>query len=280
MIIIIINDMLALTFRPLNNGVVSSMTIPALAPLFVGDFEYYRSILVLPDDTRPATPARDLATEDGLSRLLERYRLSQPGDDDRALLSQWSRTYFAKLVIPTITANLVLDRELPVGLDTLEIIMGCDGLPEAFRIPDEGRPFEGVPASPFERFRELLESNFEPLVVGWSRQVKLSRKVLWNNAANYIEWLVGALAQMGVPSNRLEDGRRLIEAEYRPGGQRNPMYRPVRYIPRNVGPSPLRQRRQCCIRYRLPGLELCENCPHIDRPPKGAKLPESLAVNV
>jgi len=264
----------------LTTFVVLSMTIPALAPLFIGDFEYYRTILVLPDDTRPATPARDLVTEDGLSWLLECYRRTQPGDDDRALLSQWSRTYFAKLVIPTITANLVLDRELPVGLDTLEIIMGCDGLPEAFRIPDEGRPFERVPASPFERFGELLEENFEPLVVGWSRQVKLSGKVLWNNAANYIEWLVGALTQMGVPSACLEDGRRLIESEYRPDGKRNPMYRPVRYIPRNVGPSPLRQRRQCCIRYRLPGLELCENCPHIDRPPKGAKLPESLAYSV
>lgn len=124
-----------------------------------------------------------------------------------------------------------VDRELPVGLDTLEIIMGCDGLPEAFRIPDEGRPFERVPASPFERFGELLEENFEPLVVGWSRQVKLSGKVLWNNAANYIEWLVGALTQMGVPSACLEDGRRLIESEYRPDGKRNPMYRPVRYIP-------------------------------------------------
>ncbi|MEP1269012.1 MAG: siderophore-iron reductase FhuF, partial [Marinobacter sp.] len=63
------------------------MTIPALAPLFVGDFEYYRTILVLPDDTRPATPARDLVTEDGLSWLLECYRRTQPGDDDRALLS-------------------------------------------------------------------------------------------------------------------------------------------------------------------------------------------------
>lgn len=255
------------------------MAISALAPLFVGDFEYYRTILVLPDDTRPATPARDLITQEGLTEILERYRLVQPGDDRRALLSQWSRTYFAKLVIPTITANLVLGRELPISLDTLEVIMGCDGLPEAFRIPDEGTLFERPPDSPFERFSALLEDNFEPLIEGWSGQVKLSRKVLWNNAANYVEWLVGALAGLGVPSRLLTDGKRLIESEYRPDGKRNPMFRPVRYVTRKVGPSPLRQRRQCCIRYRLPGLELCENCPHIDRPPKGARLPSSSICN-
>lgn len=256
------------------------MTIRALAPLFVGDFEHYRNILVLPDDERPGVPARDLATREGVEWLLENYRRFQPGDDRRALLSQWSRTYFARLVIPTITANLVLGRELPVGVDKLEVILGCGGLPEAFRIPDEGTSFDETPTSPFERFRELLDGNFEPLVEGWCQQVKLSRKVLWNNAANYVEWLIGALAGMGVPPGMLADGERLIEADFRPDGRRNPMCRPVRYVTRENGPSPLRQRRQCCIRYRLPGLELCENCPHIDRPPKGARLPESLVRKV
>lgn len=256
------------------------MTIRALAPLFVGDFEYYRDILVLPDDERPAVPVRDLATKEGVEWLLENYRRFQPGDDRRALLSQWSRTYFAKLVIPTITANLVLGRELPVGSGKLEVIMGGDGLPEAFRIPHEGQPFGEAVTGPFERFRELLEGNFEPLVEGWSRQVKLSRRVLWNNAANYVEWLIGALAEMGVPKGMLADGELLIESEFRPDGHRNPLYRPVRYVTREAGPSPLRQRRQCCIRYRLPGLELCENCPHIDRPPKGARVPERLIQDV
>lgn len=252
------------------------MTIRALAPLFVGDFEHYRDILVLPDDPRLAIPVRELITTDGLAWLLEHYRRFQPGDDRRALVSQWSRTYFVKLIVPTVAANMVLGHELPVALDKLEVILGDDGLPEAFRLPHEGQPFESKPEGPFERFKELLDGNFEPLIEGWNQQVKLSRKVLWNNAANYVEWLVHAMAGLGLPAEMLADGKQLIESERRPDGGKNPMFSPVRYVERSSGPSPLRQRRQCCIRYRLPELALCENCPHIDKPPKGAQLPESL----
>jgi ferric iron reductase protein FhuF len=252
------------------------MTIAALAPLFVGDFEHYRHVMVLPDDQRPGIPASELITHDGLERLLARYRRHQPGEDRRALVSQWSRFYFVKLIVPTVAANLVLGHELPVSVDRLEVILGDDGLPEAFRLPHEGKPFTCQPEGPFERFEALLEGNLAPVVEGWNQQVRLSRKVLWNNAANYLEWLIGAMAGLGVPAAMLADGNRLIEWEHRPDGRRNPMYRPVCYVKRATGPSLLRQRRQCCIRYRLPDLALCENCPHIDRPPKGARLPESL----
>lgn len=250
------------------------MTIPVLAPLFVGNFDHYRNVLVLADDPRPSFPARDLITTDGLERLLETYCRFQPGSDRRALVSQWSRTYFVKLTVPTVAANLVLGRQLPVELETLEVILGDDGLVEAFRLPHDGTPFSAAPDGPFERFRSLITDNFEPLIEGWNGQVKISRNVLWNNAANYFEWLIGAMAGMGLPEAMLADGRELIDRERQPDGRRNPMWSPVRYVEREDGPSPLRQRRHCCIRYRLPDLALCSNCPHIDRPPKGARLPE------
>lgn len=253
------------------------MSIPALAPLFIGDFEHYREVLVLRgDDGRAGIPGRDLITPKGVAWLLDQYRHFQPGDDRRALLSQWSRFYFVKLIVPVVAANLVLGRELPVALDRIEVIIGDDGLPEAFRLPDDGAPFTQAPDNPFERFRELVDHHLEPLINGWNREVKLSRKVLWNNAANYLEWLIGAMGGLGLPEAMLADGRELVETEQRSDGGRNHLANPVRYIERGEGLQPMRQRRQCCIRYRLPDLALCENCPHIDRPPKGARLPESL----
>ena len=252
------------------------MTIPALAPLFIGDFEYYRNMLVLQgDDQRPGIPAQDLVSDDGLAWLLAEYRRFQPGEDERALLSLWSRYYFVKLTVPVVAANLVLGRELPVALEHLEVILGEGGVPEAFRLPDEGRPFEQPPADPFDRFRELLERNFEPLIEGWSSRVKVSRRVLWSNAANYFDWLIQTMAAGGVPEGLLADGRQIVEQARRPDGRPNPMANPVRYVERGEGCEPLRQRRHCCIRYRLPDLPLCRNCPHIDRPPKGALLPEA-----
>lgn len=252
------------------------MTIPALAPLFTGSFEHYRHMLVLPgQDQRKGVIARDLVSQDGLAWLLSEYRCVQPGDDDRALLSLWSRYYFVKLTVPVVAANLILGRELPVALDRVEVILDDGGLPEAFRLPDEGRLFQAPPGGPFDRFRALLDHNFEPLIEGWCQQVKVSRRVLWNNAANYFEWLISTLSSAGIPDATLEDGRQLIALQQRPDGRPNPMASPVRYVERGDGLEPHRQRRHCCIRYRLPDLPLCRNCPHIDRPPRGALLPES-----
>lgn len=253
------------------------MSIPALAPLFIGDFEHYRDVLVLPgDDNREGIPGLDLITSEGVERLLRQYRQFQPGDDRRALISQWSRFYFVRLIVPVVGANLVLGRELPIALDQIEIILGDDGLPVAFRLPHEGHTHTRAPDGPFERFRALVDQNLAPLIDGWNREVKLSRKVLWNNAANYLEWLIGAMGALGLPEAMLSDGRQLVDLENRPDGARNPLAKPVRYVSRGEGNPPLRQRTQCCIRYRLPNLTLCENCPHIDRPPKGARLPESV----
>lgn len=251
------------------------MAIPALDHLFVGNFERYRDVLVVEgQDQRVGVPARDLVSGEGLARLLAEYRCSQPGDDQRALISLWSRHYFAKLTVPVVVANLMSGHKLPVALDQVEVIMGKDGVPEAFRLPHEGRPFETTPQDSFERFGELLDHNFAPLIEGWCAHIKISRRVLWNNAANYFEWLIRTLESTGVPDSLLMDGQQLVKLNKRPSGQSNPMANPVRYVERGEGVEPQRQRQQCCLRYRLPGLALCQNCPLIDRPPKGARLPE------
>lgn len=246
--------------------------IPALAPLFVGDFAHYRDVLVLKDDPRPSFPARNLVEPDGLAWLLLQYAPSRLEADRRALVSQWSRTYFLRLTVPTVAANLVLNLELPVGLDTMDIVLDDEGLPAAFKIPHDGHVWTSAPEGPFERFGALLDDNFAPFIESMNRQVKVSRKVLWSNAANYFEWLISAMARLPVPEPMLKDGRTLINTDRRPDDSRNPMHAPVRYVERETSPSPLRQRRHCCIRYLLPELDLCENCPHIDNPPKGAKL--------
>ncbi|MEQ5837048.1 siderophore-iron reductase FhuF [Marinobacter sp. NFXS9] len=248
------------------------MAISALAPLFVGDFSHYREVLVLTDDPRPAIAARSLLTPDGLEQVLARYAPNRPEADRRALTSQWSRAYFLRLIVPTVAASLILNRELPVELARLSVVLDDEGEPAAFKVPHEGSLWSRPPVDPFERFDTLLAGNFAPLIDAMSCHVRVSRKVLWSNAANYFEWLISAMARFRVPEPMLRDGRDLIDSPHRPDGSRNPMFQPVRYVERETGPSPLRQRRQCCIRYLLPELDLCENCPHIDNPPKGVKV--------
>lgn len=242
-----------------------------LNAFFSGDYVAFRDRIVGPEDDRPGLPARDLLTEHGIATALDQFGAAYPGADRRGLVSLWSRYYFLWLTVPSVVANLVLHRELPVGLGELEVILGEDGLPAAFRVPDEGRVWSDRP-EPFDRFRTLLEGNFEPLVDGLYHQVKVSRRVLWSNAGNYFEWLVSAMTDYGAPEATVAPARVILEAPSRPDGTPNPMYQPVRYLERSEGPSPLRQRRQCCIQYRVPGFGLCGNCPLIDRPPKGVSV--------
>src|SRR5690554_7710251 len=97
------------------------MAIPALDHLFTGKLERYRDALVLKgQDQRVGVPASDLASEEGVARLLSRYRDSQSGDDQRALISLWSKHYFAKLTVPVVVANLMSGHDLPVALDQVE----------------------------------------------------------------------------------------------------------------------------------------------------------------
>ncbi|PVY78915.1 ferric iron reductase protein FhuF [Tamilnaduibacter salinus] len=242
-----------------------------LNAFFSGDYALFRDRIVGPEDDRPGLPARALLTDDGLGTVLERFGATHPGADRRGLVSLWSRYYFLWLTVPSVVANLVLHRELPVALDDLDVILGDDGLPSAFRVPDEGRVWS-EPPEPFERFSGLLAENVEPLIDGLYHQVKVSRRVLWSNAGNYFEWLVSAMVDYGAPEAVVAPALTIVEAPERPDGTPNPMHHPVQYVERSEGPSPLRQRRQCCIQYRVPGFGLCGNCPLIDRPPKGVTV--------
>ena len=234
--------------------------IPALAPLFIADFQHYRDVLVLPDDPRAGVPLRTILTGDGLSDVLTRFGSAYPPSDPRGLASIWSKYYFIKLIPPVVAASLILDHRLPLHLDHLQLILDDNGLPAAFTLPDPGQRWTPTPADAFERFDELLEHQLRPFIQALAGQVRLSPKVLWSNAGNYFEWLLGVLA-IAMPHADLTHGHQLLNARHLPDGRRNPLFQPVRYINVDGQDKPKRQRRMCCIRYRVTGLDYCSNCP-------------------
>jgi ferric iron reductase protein FhuF len=234
--------------------------IPALAPLFVGDFQHYRDVLVLADDPRVGVPLRTFLTSEYLDDILGRLGTAYPGSDPRGLASIWSKYYFIKLIPPVVAASLILDHRLPLHLDQLQLILDEGGLPAGFKLPDPGKRWMPGPADAFERFGELLEHHLRPFIDIVARHVRLSPKVLWSNAGIYFEWLLGVLAN-AMPYADLTHGHQLLSAQLLPDGRRNPLYQPVRYLKVEGQESLKRQRRVCCIRYRVNGLEYCGNCP-------------------
>lgn len=242
--------------------------IDVLAPLFGGDLARFREVLVLRGDPRDAMAGADFLKPQILEGLMERFRPEFVGEDRRGLASLWSGNYFVRLIPPVVAAALLLNRRLPLEMEQLEIVVDTKGVPVAFRLADQGEEFSTTPQNPFERFQHLIEDNLAPFIQALSLSSGLPEKVLWSNAGNYFEWTLGQLATQTATPALLADGEALLKARLTPDGRRNPLYEPIQYVEvaEPSGERSLwRQRRQCCIRYLLPGVELCPNCPRLHR---------------
>ena len=82
--------------------------IDVLAPLFRGEFEAYRDVLVLADDPRPGMPLDLLLAPAAFGDVLGGFAQRYNGDDRRALASLWAKHYIVKLLPPVMGATLLL----------------------------------------------------------------------------------------------------------------------------------------------------------------------------
>lgn len=95
-----------------------------------------------------------------------------------------------------------------------------------------------------------------------ARASGLTRRVLWSNAGNLFERVIGHCAQLlGEAHPGVRQGRELLARRRLVAGAINPLAEPVRYLADGT-----RQRRVCCLRYLIPTLPYCETCP-LDRDP-------------
>lgn len=240
--------------------------IEILAPLFVGELAPYRDVLVLADDPRPSRPVRDWLAPAAFEHVLETYGAPRSEDARRGLASEWSKDYLLRLLPPVMAATLVLGHRLPLALSSMELVLSEAGKPLAFKLPHAGDVWSpSTPKDaddPFRRFAPLIDDHLQPLVDALSCHSRLSPRVFWSNAANYVEWLIVAIASR-MPDAQVTDARAMLELRQRIDGRDNPFYRAVRYRTDGEGDAATarRQRRVCCVRYLVPDTPLCANCP-------------------
>lgn len=245
--------------------------IPALEPLFPGEFAAYGEWLVaaaVPDAT---VSVPTLLEAGGLEPYLERMRPGFAPSARRAVVSQWTKFYFARLVLPVVTAA-VQGWRVPVPVEGVGAVIGAGGDVEAFHLPTPGMAFDPAPDGPFGRFSHLIDDHLAPVVATIARRERLSARVLWSNAGNYLEFVVGRLAEAGLSPAGVDDAYALLAAPRRRDGTGNPLHQPVRYREVSDGKGGYRtwrQRRMCCIRDLLPEYGLCGNCPRLAAPPPG-----------
>lgn len=244
--------------------------IPSLAPLFSGDLEALGSHLALAADKRPHLACSALLEQERLTQLLNRFGENYAEAEPRAVASQWSKWYLSRLVTPVLAANIVLDRKLPISFQETGIILSPDRRVEAFRLRDDGQAF--APSDFMERFEDLIDGHLSLIIPEISAASGLSQKVLWSNAGNIIENVVASCARkLGEEHAGVVHGRQLLSSRLWRDRQPNRVFEPVRYLA--SGEETVRKRRVCCIRYLIPSLSLCKNCPLDDRPGKRAELP-------
>ncbi|MEH3117464.1 MAG: siderophore-iron reductase FhuF [Methylorubrum populi] len=236
------------------------MTLEALAPLFTGPLAPYADRLVPASDPRPGVSGRALLDPEILAERLARFARNYEAPEPRAVASIWSKHHLASLVVPTLLAELVLGRTLPVALDAVEVIAGADGRSSAFRLRESDPPL-----APRGRFAPLIDGHLEPLFDGLAAVSGLRPRVLWSNAGLVFDGIARQAEALPLPDRAgLDALRRLLADARRPDGRPNALHAPVRL----VGPAGAasRRRRVCCLRYLIPAQGLCGTCPIETRP--------------
>ena len=229
----------------------------ALSRLYCGPLEQLTPpIIGIPAD---ALPAERLLDTHVLDELLERYSVQYQSNDIKAITSIWSKWHFSTLVVPYLAANLLLERDLPVELDEMAVLINDEGCTTSVAIAHEGKPLDSLDA--FQRFERLLQGHVSPLVETLSCISGAAPKVFWSNFGNYFEYFVANMAHhpMALP-HVADEAKRLLDHRVYPDGRRNPMFMPVRYMEDASG-EVQRTRRLCCLRYRIPEFGYCGNCP-------------------
>ncbi len=231
-----------------------------LERLFPGELACFAETLALPDDSRPMLSVAALLEPAGLAaRLSGIYGPELLKSQRSVLVSQYSKYYFMALIPPVLAASLLHDWRLPVAPEALHVVLSESGLPQAVRLADGGERWPEVSDDPFLRFAELLEGNLQPFIQSLAAYGQVAPQVLWGNAGDYFETTLRRLAELTAVS--LVPGHAVLQARRRSDGTGNPLFVPIRYVPRAGASQPHRERRVCCLRHRVEGIEHCEHCP-------------------
>jgi ferric iron reductase protein FhuF len=211
---------------------------------------------VVMDETRPVLPLTELLRDEVLHRsLVEVYGEELVKHQLPVLVSQWMKYYAMQLIPPVVVASIAHGLGWPLGLDRLSFALHERGYLDGVRFDGVVMPAP-VSDNPFERFAPLLE-NLQQVIDRLSAYGDVPTAVLWGNAGDYLETCLRQLSAASDVSLVADYG--LLRQRLRPDGRRNPLYQSVSY--REKDGQTVRQRRTCCLSYRVEWVGRCEHCP-------------------
>ncbi|MBB3350443.1 ferric iron reductase protein FhuF [Rhizobium sp. BK049] len=223
-----------------------------------GPFAYCRGkLLGTPSQAGLVVPCRDLGDRDVFDGIIARYAQKFPGSDRRAIVSMWTLYYFSMLTIAPSVHMFVNRIALPMEIHGLSLVCNEQtGEPEAFVM--SGSP--AIAVDPAAELHRLMLGHADPVISAIAANSGVAPKLLWNNAAAYLSWILKEIAHRHEPA-LVEGGLALLNDAEWPGGGRNPMFGMIRMARQQCGLE-FARRKVCCLRYNLPGVGGCgEACP-------------------
>lgn len=207
--------------------------------------------IVLPPGSG-AVAARDLLEGDRLAETLRVFSESHASADARAVASMWACWYLGVLVPPAVAACVLLDDAPATTLEDVAFALTPAGAVAAVQFPAQAR----TAGRPTERLTAFLEGHLIPFTEVMAERCRLSRNLVWCNAAAYFAWTAAVLERQ---CGRAEGSRFLGSATFG-DGQPNPLHDRIRTVEEDGCAIP--RRRVCCLRYLLPGVPGCGSvCP-------------------
>lgn len=224
---------------------------PALAGYLAGKLR----LVAPPGDG--AIACRGLFTPDGFDRAMAQLLARYPDTDRRAVVSLWSLYYFSTLTIAPIVLWRRLGIALPLALDDMSLIAEPHtGMAQAFALPGPGKTVPGLSIT--QALAPMIEDHLRPAIGFISGHCRLSPRLLWCNAAGYIDWILRELD----PGNDEAEGLELFATPKLADGTDNPFQGSIKRIADASGNGLQSQRKVCCLRYMVPGVGGCgHTCP-------------------
>lgn len=238
--------------------------IPELASLLPSTLNGILEPLVLVDNSGcPAISGRDLFDQPRLRECLAAFGGNYKEPDAQAVATQWSKWHFSIVLTPVVALTIVADRQLPIAIDEIGVLLSPDSRTKGLRLHDSGNTMRFDNAH--QRFAWIVDNHLAPVISALSRASNLPSKVLWSNAGNVAESVIAECAAwLGEEHRGVRDARSFLTSRAWPDGHRNELFEPIRYSATGT-----RRRRICCLRYRMDSLPLCKTCP-LDRVPQRA----------
>ncbi|RWR00921.1 iron reductase [[Pantoea] beijingensis] len=171
----------------------------------------------------------------------------------KPLHSLWAQWYFGLVVPPMMMALLFETRSIDCSPQHFHVEFHDSGRPAIFWLnvrEDKGARYLNA----HQRIDRMIQRHLIPVTQAIEQQGEINARLIWNNIGYLMHWFLGELEPLLAEDTRIMLEHALFFSRERPDGCDNPLYRSV--IPRGGD----MQRRCCCQRYRLPGIQRCGDC--------------------